>query len=141
MWCEGSGALAVEAEVGRGQGRGGYQSHHCLLQTSNRGPPSIRQAQSSYLPGPSGKPGTLEEKYLICPLYKDQQSHKRQEHSGWGQLGVGVGGRKREGGRGSERAIIRERRDKTKKLHLTSPSELLPQLRHAVLLPCFTLPI
>ena len=66
----------------------------------NPGPPSVRQPQSSYLWGPSGKPHTLEEKYLICPLCKDQQSHKRQEHPG---VAKGGGGGGREGGRGSGR--------------------------------------
>ncbi|KAM7406572.1 hypothetical protein PAMP_000943 [Pampus punctatissimus] len=58
----------------------------------NPGPPSVRQPQSSYLQGPSGKPRTLEEKYLICPHCKDQQSHKRQEHP---VVAIGGGGRKR----------------------------------------------
>lgn len=73
---------------------GGYQSHHCLtVRLQNPGPPSVRQPQSSYLRGPSGKPHTLEEKYLICPLCKDQQSHKRQERPGVAK--EGGGGRKR----------------------------------------------
>lgn len=57
---------------------GAIKATAVCFRLQNPGRPSVRQPQSSYLPGPSGKPHTLEEKYLICPLCKDQQSHKRQ---------------------------------------------------------------
>lgn len=71
---------------------GAIKATAVCFRLQNPRPPSIRQSQSSYLLGPSGKPHTLEEKYLICPLSKDQQSHKWQ-----GRPSVArEGGRRRE---------------------------------------------
>lgn len=83
------------------RGAGAIKATTVCYRLQNPGPPSIRQPQSSYLRGPSGKPHTLEEKYLICPLCKDQQSHKRQERSGIARGGGGGGWREEEevGGR------------------------------------------
>lgn len=89
------------------RGAGAIKATAVCYRLQNPGPPSVRQPQSSYLRGPSGKPHTLEEKYLICPLCEDQLSHKRQERPG---VAKGGGGKKRKwedwrraaGGRGSE---------------------------------------
>lgn len=64
------------------RGAGAIKATAVCSRLQNPGPPSIRQPQSSYLRGPGGKPRTLEEKYLICPLCEDQQSHKRQGRPG-----------------------------------------------------------
>lgn len=88
---------------------GGYQSHCCLLQTSNPGALVHPSAPIIISARPPRKPRTLEEKYLISPLLQGStvtQTIGGREEKEAGGLEEGGGGSEEEHQRDKTKAAL-----------------------------------